>query len=116
MEIPMTAKKTASAAPAVREVVSLTAKAKQRRDAMPEPTTYELYGVEFTLQPFKLLPLDAQEKVAGPDDILGILRMTLGDDKVREMIDAGFTLDDAILIGEEWQARSGLEPGESAAS
>lgn len=99
-----------------KKVVSLTARSKQRRDAMPEPTTFELNGVEFTLIPFKLLPIDVQERVNGPEDIMGILRTMLGDEKVKEMVAAGFTVDDAELIGEEWNERSGVEPGESAAS
>lgn len=106
----------ATPAPRKREVVSLTAKSKQRRDALGEDVVYELHDVEFVLPHFRCLPIDVQEKVAGPDDILGILRVTLGADKFQEMVDAGFTIDDAALIGEEWQERAGVEPGESPAS
>lgn len=114
----MTTRKAVAPAgePAVRKVVSLTAKAKQRRDALGEDITYELHDVEFTLPHFRCLPIDVQEKVAGPEDILGILRVTLGAEKLQEMVDAGFTIDDAALIGEEWQERAGVEPGESEAS
>lgn len=102
--------------PAAREVVSLDALAKQRRDALPEATVFDLLGVTFELPPMRLLPIDVQERVQGPDDLMGILRTVLGDDKVKEMIAAGFTVLEAELIGEEWQKRSGLEPGESQAS
>ncbi|MFI1580010.1 hypothetical protein [Embleya sp. NPDC020630] len=98
------------------EVVSLDALAKQKRDALPDPVTFELFGVTFTLPPFKSLPFDVQERVAGPEDIMGIMRLTVGEEKLKEMIAAGFTVSEAELIGEEWQKRNGLEPGESQAS
>lgn len=101
---------------AAREVVSLDALAKQRRDALPEPTTYELFGVEFTLPPMKALPFELQEKVGDLNDVVGVMKQILGDAKVREMYTAGFQFSDLELIGEEWQKRSGLEPGESVAS
>lgn len=99
-----------------REVVSLDSLAKQRRDALPQPTTFELDGITFTLPPFKSLPMDMQERVAGMEDALGILRIAAGAEKVKEMTDAGFTIGDLELIAEEWQRRSGVEPGESPAS
>lgn len=98
------------------EVISLDALAKQRRDALPQPTTFELAGVEFTLPPFKALPMDMQERVASMEDVLGVLRIAAGVEPVQQMIDAGFTIGDLELIAEEWQKRSGLEPGESVAS
>jgi hypothetical protein len=99
-----------------REVVSLDALAKQRRDALPDPTTYDLFGVEFTLPPIKALPFELQEKVGDLNDTVGILKEVLGVDKVKEMYAAGYTFGDLELIGTEWQKRSGLEPGESPAS
>ncbi|GGU52642.1 hypothetical protein [Streptomyces lavendofoliae] len=99
-----------------REVVSLDALAKQRRDALPDPTTYDLFGVEFTLPPIKALPFELQEKVGDLNDTVGVLKEVLGVDKVKEMYAAGYTFGDLELIGTEWQKRSGLEPGESPAS
>jgi len=98
------------------EVVSLDALAKQRRDALPDPTTYEMFGVTFTLPPMKALPIELQERISSQEDIVGLLKFVLGDDKVREMYKAGFQMGDLELLGEEWQKRSGLEPGESPAS
>ncbi|MEU4967774.1 hypothetical protein [Streptomyces smyrnaeus] len=98
------------------EVVELDSLAKQRRDALPQPTTFKLAGVEFTLPPMKSLPMDLQERVGSLEDGLGILQLTLGREKVREMVAAGYTMGDLELIAEEWQKRSGLEPGESGAS
>ncbi|GAA2629579.1 hypothetical protein [Streptomyces axinellae] len=99
------------------EVVSLDSLAKQRRDALPEPTTFELSGVEFTLPPMKGLPFELQEKAGGTlDDVVGVLQALLGREKIREMYAAGYTFGDLELIGEEWQKRSGVEPGESVAS
>ncbi|MEU2724078.1 hypothetical protein [Streptomyces smyrnaeus] len=105
-----------SAKNAGTEVVELDSLAKQRRDALPQPTTFELAGVEFTLPPMKSLPMDLQERVGSLEDGLGILKLTLGGEKVREMVAAGYTLGDLELIAEEWQKRSGIEPGESPAS
>lgn len=105
-----------SKTPAAREVVSLDALAKQKRDALPAPTTYELFGVEFTLPPMRALPFELQEKVGDLSNIVGVMKEVLGEAKVREMYAAGFQFTDLELIGEEWQKRSGLEPGESAAS
>ncbi|MEU0670365.1 hypothetical protein ABZ508_33320 [Streptomyces lavendulocolor] len=99
-----------------REVVSLDALAKQRRDALPSPTTYDLWGVEFTLPPVKALPFELQEKVGDLNDSVGVMKEVLGAEKVREMYKAGYTFGDLELIAEEWQRRSGLEPGESPAS
>lgn len=97
-----------------KQRVSLDAKAKQRRDALAEPTSFELYGVEFTLPSMKTLPFDVQERVGRNDTAL--FRIVLGDEKVAQMIAAGMTVGDAELIIEEWQERSGVEPGESQAS
>ncbi|MFA0844344.1 hypothetical protein ACFW4Q_02595 [Streptomyces rochei] len=99
-----------------REVVSLDSLAKQKRDALPEACTFELRGVEFTLEPFHSLPMDLQERMRGPEDYLGIMRVALGPDKVKEMVDAGYTIADLNLVAEEWMRRSGIEPGESLAS
>jgi hypothetical protein len=99
-----------------REVVSLDALAKQRRDALPSPTTYDLWGVEFTLPPVKALPFELQEKVGDLNDSVGVMKEVLGAAKVKEMYAAGYTFGDLELIAEEWQRRSGLEPGESPAS
>lgn len=99
------------------EVVSLDSLAKQRRDALPEPTTFELSGVTFTLPPMKALEFELQEKAGGNlEDVVGVLKAILGAEKIREMYAAGFTFGDLELIGEEWQKRSGVEPGESQAS
>lgn len=68
-----------------REVVSLDTLAKQKRDALPEPTTYELFGVEFTLPPMRALPFELQEKVGDLNDIVGVMKFVLGEPKVREM-------------------------------
>jgi hypothetical protein len=99
-----------------REVVSLDTVAKQKAEALPEPVTYELKGVEFTLAPFHSMPMDLQERMRGPEDYLAILRTALGPEKVREMVDAGYTLGDLNLVAEEWMRRSGVELGESPAS
>ncbi|URN11372.1 hypothetical protein LUW77_03520 [Streptomyces radiopugnans] len=106
----------ATTKPAGREVVSLDALAKQKRDALPEPVTFELYGVEFTLPPIKSLPIDLQERIGSLENGYGLMQEALGRDKVREMVAAGYTLGDLELIAEEWQKRNGLEPGESMAS
>lgn len=102
--------------PTGREVVSLDSLAAQKREALPEATTFELRGVEFTLEPFHSLPMDLQERMKGPDDYLGIIRVALGADKVKEMVDAGYSIGDLNLVAEEWMRRSGIEPGESPAS
>jgi hypothetical protein len=100
-----------------REVISLDALAQQKRDALPQPTTFELRKVEFTLPPMMALPFELQEKVGGDlTNVSGVLQEILGADKLREMYAAGFTFGDIELIAQEWQKRSGLEPGESAAS
>lgn len=99
------------------EVVSLDSLAKQKRDALPEPTTYELWGVTFTLPPMMSLPFELQERVGGDlNNVVGVMQEVLGRDKVQEMYRAGFQFSDIELIGEEWQKRSGVEPGESPAS
>ncbi|MFG2679175.1 hypothetical protein [Streptomyces sp. NPDC048392] len=98
------------------EVTSLDSLAQQKRDALPEPCTFELRGVEFTLEPFNSLPMDLQERMRGPEDYLSILRTALSEEKVQEMIDAGYTLVDLEVVANEWMKRSGVEPGESAAS
>lgn len=107
----MTTSKNAGA-----EVVSLDSLAKQRRDALPEPTTFELHGVTFTLPPMRLLPFEMQERVGNLENIPAVMKDVLGQDKVKEMYAAGFTFLDLELIAQEWQKRSGLEPGESPAS
>lgn len=108
---------TTSKKPAGRPVVSLDALAKQRRDALPDPTTFELFGVEFTLPPMKALEFELQEKAGGSmEDVVSVLKHLLGDEKIREMYAAGFTFGDLEVIGQEWQKHSGLEPGESPAS
>lgn len=96
------------------EVVSLDERARQRRDALPAPTPFELFGVSFTLPPIKSLPMDVQERIAGNDTEM--FRLVVGDEKVKEMIAAGFQVTDIELILEEWQERSGVKPGESSAS
>lgn len=111
----MTSKKDESA-PVVGEVVELDTLSKQRRDALPEPTTFALHGVTFTLPPMKLLPMETQAKVGNMDDNLGILNAFLGEEQVKAMFAADYTFDDLELIMEEWQKRSGLEPGEAPAS
>ena len=99
-----------------REVVSLDSLAKQKRDALPEPVTFELAGIEFTCPPIKSLPMNIQEKIGSLENGFGLLQETLGQDKVKEMVGAGFTLGDMELIAEEWMRRNGFEPGESMAS
>ncbi|MEU9310860.1 hypothetical protein [Streptomyces sp. NPDC048256] len=98
------------------EVVDLNSVAKQRRDALPKPTTYNLFDVEFTLPPIKALPFELQERVGDLDNTVEVLKDLLGQDKVKEMYAAGFTFGDLELIAQEWQKRSGVEPGESPAS
>lgn len=98
------------------EVVSLDSLAKQRRDALPEPTTFELKSVTFTLPPMRLLPFELQERVGDLNNIPSVLRDVLGAEKLQEMYAAGFTFLDVELVAQEWQKRSGLEPGESPAS
>jgi hypothetical protein len=107
---------TTSKKPAGREVVSLDSLAKQKRDALPEPTTFELKGVEFTLPPMRELPFEMQERVGDLNNIPGVMRDVLGTEKLQEMYTAGYTFLDIELIAQEWQKRSGLEPGESPAS
>ena len=104
------------AAPAPSQVVSLDALAAQKRDALPEPTTFELAGVTFTLPPMMSLPFDLQEKVGDLNNVIGVLQEILGEGKLKEMYAAGFTFGDIELIAQEWQKRGGVEPGESAAS
>lgn len=107
---------TAKTQPA-REAVSLDAASKQRRDALPEPTDFELKGVTFTLPPIKLLPLEMQEQIAGGmSNYVGVVKAVLGEDTLAKMYAADYTFDDLELIIEEWEKRSGLEPGESSAS
>ncbi|MFJ7176402.1 hypothetical protein ACIQXA_08340 [Streptomyces massasporeus] len=98
------------------EVIDLNARAKQRRDALPKPTTYNLFDVEFTLPPIKALPFELQERVGDLDNTVAVLKDLLGEDKVKEMYAAGYQFSDIELIAEEWQRRSGVEPGESPAS
>lgn len=100
----------------VTEVVSLDSLAKQRRDALPKPTTYELFGVTFTMPPVKSLPMDLQERIGSLENGYGVMVEALGRDKVNEMAKAGFTLGDLELIAQDWQRRNGVEPGESPAS
>jgi hypothetical protein len=99
-----------------REVVSLDSLVQQKRDALPEPTDYSLFGVEFTLPPMRALPWELQEKVGDLNDTIGVLAEVLGKDKVREMYKAGYQLGDLEVIALDWQKRSGLESGESGAS
>jgi hypothetical protein len=106
-----TTKKTAA-----RERVSLDALAQQKRDALPEPTDYELFGVEFTLPPMRALPWELQEKVGDLNDTFGVMTEVLGKDKVKEMYKAGYQLGDLEVIALDWQKRAGMEAGESAAS
>jgi len=110
MENTMTTSKT----PGTKRL-DLEERLKQRRAALPEPVPCEAFGVEWTLPPMQSLPIDVQERAATTRDI-GVLRAALGDAKVNEMIKAGFTVGDMELIVEEWQERSGVEPGESKAS
>jgi hypothetical protein len=98
------------------EVVSLDALAKQRRDALPKPTPYELFGVTFTMPPVKSLPMDLQERIGSLENGYGVMVEALGRSKVDEMVKAGFTLGDLEVIAEDWQRRNGVEPGESQAS
>ena len=98
------------------EVVDLNSLAQQRRDALPQPTTYNLFDVEFTLPPIKALPFELQERVGDLDNTVEVLKDLLGQGKVKEMYAAGFTFGDLELIAQEWQQRSGVEPGESPAS
>lgn len=102
--------------PAGREVVSLDALAQQKIDALPDPVTFELLGVELTLPPMRSLPFELQERVGNLDDIPAVLKDILGADKVKDMYAAGFTFLHVELIATEWQKRSGTEPGESEAS
>ncbi|MDX5566915.1 hypothetical protein PYK79_31785 [Streptomyces sp. ID05-04B] len=106
-----TSKKTAG-----REVVSLDSLAQQKLDALPEPVTFELKGVEITLPPIKSLPFELQERVGNLDDIPAVLKDVLGADKVQEMYTAGFTFLHVELLAQEWEKRSGAQPGESPAS
>ncbi|MBU5946812.1 hypothetical protein [Streptomyces sp. PAM3C] len=99
-----------------REVVSLDALVQQKRDALPEPTTYELFGIEFTLPPMRALPWELQERVGDLNDTVAVLAEVLGKDKVREMYKAGYQFGDLEVIALDWQKRSGLESGEAQAS
>ncbi|MDT6983762.1 hypothetical protein ACFSUJ_12310 [Streptomyces lusitanus] len=99
-----------------REVVSLDALVQQKRDALPEPTDYELFGVEFTLPPMRALPWELQEKVGDLNDTIGVLAEVLGKDKVKELYGVGIQIGDLEVLALDWQKRSGLEPGEAGAS
>ncbi|MGW3491795.1 hypothetical protein [Streptomyces sp. NPDC001054] len=99
-----------------REAVSLDALVQQKRDALPEPTNYELFGVEFTLPPMRAIPWELQEKVGDLNDTIGVLAEVLGKAKVRELYGVGIQIGDLEVLALDWQKRSGLEPGESAAS
>ncbi|MEV5369013.1 hypothetical protein [Streptomyces albogriseolus] len=99
-----------------REVVSLDALVQQKRDALPEPTDYELFGVEFTLPPMRALPWELQEKVGDLNDTIGVIGEVLGKDKVKELYGVGIQLGDLEVLALDWQKRSGVESGESAAS
>ncbi|MEU2780526.1 hypothetical protein [Streptomyces sp. NPDC007110] len=99
-----------------REVVSLDSLVQQKRDALPDPTTYELFGVEFTLPPMRALPWEIQEKVGDLNDTIGVLAEVLGPDKVKELYGVGIQLGDLEVLALDWQKRSGLESGESGAS
>ncbi|GGM04714.1 hypothetical protein GCM10010099_21050 [Streptomyces cinereus] len=107
---------TTTKKPVGREVVSLDELAKQKRDALPEPVTFELSGVEFTCPAIKSLPMNLQEKIGSLENGFGLLQETLGKEKVREMTAAGYTLGDMELIAEEWLRRNGIDPGEFQAS
>ena len=107
---------TTSKKPAGRDRVSLDALAQQKRDALPDPTDYELFGVDFTLPPIRGLAWELQEKVGDLNDTIGVMAEVLGKEKVREMYKAGYQLSDLEVIALDWQKRSGLEPGESEAS
>lgn len=98
------------------EVVELDLIAQQRRDALPKPTTYSLFGVEFTMPPLKSLPMDLQERVGGFENGYGIMLEIHGREKITEMTAAGYTLGDMEVIAEDWQKRNGVDPGESKAS
>ncbi|MFF3928560.1 hypothetical protein [Streptomyces hirsutus] len=107
---------TAKKKDAGREVVSLDALVQQKRDALPDPTPYELFGVEFTLPPMRALPWELQEKVGDLNDTIGVLAEVLGKAKVKELYGVGIQLGDLEVIALDWQKRSGLESGESPAS
>lgn len=107
---------TTTKKPGGREVVSLDALAKQRRDAMPEPITFELNGVEFTLPPLRSLPMDLQEKIGSLENGYGLMTYACGKEKVKEMVNAGFTLGDLDLVAGEWMKHNGVDPGELQAS
>ncbi|MDT7847190.1 hypothetical protein [Streptomyces justiciae] len=98
------------------EVVELDLIAQQRRDALPKPTNYTLFGVAFTMPPIKSLPMDLQERIGSLENGYGVMVECLGEEKVQEMVDAGYTLGDLEVIAEDWQKRNGLAPGESKAS
>ncbi|MGW5509878.1 hypothetical protein ACWEV9_19200 [Streptomyces albogriseolus] len=99
-----------------REVISLDAAVQQKRDALPEPTPYSLFGVEFTLPPMRALPWELQEKVGDLNDTIGVIGEVLGKDKVKELYGVGIQLGDLEVLALDWQKRSGVESGESAAS
>lgn len=98
------------------ERVSLDSLVRQKRDALPDPTPYELFGVEFTLPPMRALPWEIQEKVGDLNDTIGVLAEVLGPDKVKELYGVGIQLGDLEVLALDWQKRSGLEAGESRAS
>ncbi|MFF9043351.1 hypothetical protein [Streptomyces parvulus] len=98
------------------EVVSLDTLVQQKRDALPDPTTYELFGIQFTLPPMRGLPWELQERVGDLNDTFGVLEDVLGKDKVKELYGVGITLGDLEVIALDWQKRAGMRPGESQAS
>ncbi|WP_326728964.1 hypothetical protein [Streptomyces phaeochromogenes] len=107
---------TAKKQPVGREVIDLDSLAQQKIDALPDPTHFSLKGVEFTLPPMRSLPFELQERVGNLDDIPAVMKDILGADKVQEMYAAGYTFAHIEVIAEQWQKRSGVEPGESVAS
>ncbi|MFC7906477.1 hypothetical protein [Streptomyces nigra] len=98
------------------ERVSLDSLVQQKRDALPDPTDYELFGVEFTLPPMRALPWEIQEKVGDLSDTIAVMGEVLGPDKVKELYGVGIQLGDLEVLALDWQKRSGLESGESRAS
>ncbi|MFD3534760.1 hypothetical protein [Streptomyces sp. NPDC058664] len=93
------------------ETVSLDALAARRARSLPRAVRYELKGMVLTLPPWRSLPVDLPGRAGG--DTLEILRVVLGEERIREMAAAGFTLGHLEVIGEHWRRRDdpGAGPG-----
>ncbi|MFF9818670.1 hypothetical protein [Streptomyces sp. NPDC014006] len=88
--------------------VPLDAVARQCAQALSGPVNYELKGVTFALPSLRSLPIDLWDRVRAGTDPMASLRAVVGEQKMREMAAAGFTLSDLDVILEDWKRRDGV--------